>query len=240
MKRLIVLFMLILLLLPVVLVQAQEALEPGTILNGEITDATFEIEYTFTGVADSVIVVEMNAVDTFGELDSPILILLDSSGSVVVDTTNNFDYGRAILVTQLPADDTYTLLATRQDGRAGTSLGEYTLELIVPSLIASGEKATGSVSSEGRPEYYVINADSDFVLNYTKNAGDFNPEIAVGVLNEYNSGLDDYATATGKLENIAMGDIDAGLYVVEVKEALFDFNFDVVTADFNLSVDSVE
>lgn len=240
MKRLMILLTMISMFVSVALVNAQDVLEPGATLEGEISDASFETEYTFSGTADTVIIVEMLPVEDFGDLTSPQLILIDSSGSVVVDTIDNFDYAEAILVTQLPEDGDYTLIATREDGRSGDSVGEYTITLLIPEVLEVGGKVSGFASSEGRPQYFVVNSEDDFVLRYSKNAGDFNPEVAVGILNDSMSGTDEFASAYGQLDNIAMGNIEAGLYIVQIQEALFDFNFDEVTADFNLSVESAE
>jgi len=240
MKRLLILM--ILLLIPVALVSAQEPLEPGTPVRGEITDDAYEVEYTFSGTADSVVVIEMLAEDEEGfstELTSQ-LVILDSEGSVVIDTSDNFVFGDAVLVTVLPADDDYTVIASREDGQAGETTGEYSIELIVPQVLMVGDKITDEVSSEDEPAYYVINAEEDFILRYTKNAGDFDPEINISTIADNNSDFEDYALASGKLDNVAMGDIEAGVYVVRVQEAFFSFNFSEVTAEFNLSVDPIE
>ncbi len=241
MKRLIVLFSLVLLLIPVTTSYAQDALEAGVPVRGEITNDAFEVEYTFSGTADSVVIIEMLAEDDDGFMNDLVgqLILLDSEGSVVVDTSDHFSFGDSVLVTQLAADDDYTVIATREDGRSGESEGEYTLKLSIPEAIEVGGKVEGETSSEAGVLYYIIETEEDFVVGYSKSAGDFNPEILLSVVAESNSEIEDYAQFSGQVTNVAMGDIPAGLYVVSIQEALFDFNFDEVTAEFTLSVDAV-
>jgi hypothetical protein len=241
MKRFSILFMIAFLLIPVTMVNAQEALEVGTVLTGDITNAEFEVEYTFTGTAGNVVIINMPTKDEDGYSNdlSGQIILLDSSNAVIADTANDYNFDVA-LVTQLPADDDYIVIITREDGRSGDTEGNYAVELIVPDVIGMGDSATGAVSSEGNAAYYVINSEEDFVLLYGKSAGDFDPEISISTLNENNSDLEDYAAANGQLSRVAMGDMEAGIYIVKVAEGFFSYYFDEVTADFEISVVSVD
>lgn len=241
MKRFSILFMIVFLLIPVAMVNAQEALEVGTVLTGDITNSAFEVEYTFTGTAGDVVIINMPTKDEDGYSNdlSGQIILLDSSNSVIADTANDYNFDVA-LVTQLPADDDYIVIVTREDGRSGDTEGNYALELIVPEVIGMGDSVTGAVSSEGNAAYYVVNSEADFVLLYGKSAGDFDPEISISTLNEGNSDLEDYAAVNGQLSRAAMGDMDAGIYIVKVAEGFFSYYFDEVTADFEISVVSTD
>lgn len=240
MKRLLMMF--VILVMSVAVVSAQEPLEPDTPVRGEITNEAFEVEYTFSGTADSVVVIEMLAEDEDGftnDLTAQVIIL-DSSGSVVIDTAENFVFSDAVLVTVLPADDDYTLLASRENGRSGDTEGEYTLQLIVPQVLGVGDSVESTASSENNAEYYVVNADSDYILRYNKSAGDYDPEINISTIDDNNSDFEDYALASGQLDTVAMGNIEAGIYVVRIQEAFFSFYFDEVTADYSLSVIAAE
>jgi hypothetical protein len=239
MKRLSILFTIAFLLISVAMVNAQEPLEVGVPVGGEITNAEFEVEYTFTGTAGSVVIINMPTLDEDGYSNdlSGQIILLDSSNSVVADTANDYNFDVA-LVTQLPADDEYTVIATREDGRSGDTEGTFEIELIVPEILGMDSSITGTASSEGGAEYYVINSEEDFILLYTKTAGDYDPEISISTLSESNSDLEDYAAASGKLDRIAMGDMAAGVYIVKIDEAFFSFYFDEVTADYEIAVTS--
>lgn len=241
MKRLSILFMIVFSLVPVAMVNAQEPLEVGVPLAGEITNAEFEVEFTFTGTGGDVVIIDLPTLDEDGysnDLRGEVL-LIDSSGSVVVDTSENYSFEVA-LVTQLPADDDYLIIVTREDGRAGETEGTFEIELIVPEALGMGDSTTGSAGSETGSEYFVINSEEDFVLLYTKTAGDYDPEININVIADNNSGLDDYATAAGALNRLAMGDLAAGIYVVKIEDGFFSYYFDPVTADFELDVVSVD
>ena len=240
MKKLSILFTLVLLLIPVAMVNAQEPLEVGVPIAGEITNSSFEVEFTFTGNGGDVIILSLPTLDEDGysnDLDGEV-ILIDSSGEIVATTAQNYDFYVA-LVTQLPADDDYLVIVTREDGRAGDSAGTFEIELIVPPSLALGDSATGSAGSETGSEYFVINSEEDFLFLYEKTEGDFYPEIEVKILNDNNSGLDDFALASGDLDRVALGDFDAGIYVIEVSEG-FNYYFDPVTADFEISVASTD
>lgn len=240
MKKLSVLFTLVLLLIPAALVNAQEPLEVGVPVAGEITNAAFEVEFTFSGTGGDVIILSMPTLDEDGysnDLDGEV-ILIDSSGEIVASTAQNYDFYVA-LVTQLPADDDYLVIATRSDGRAGDSAGTFELELIIPEALAMDASTAGSAGSETGSEYFVINSEEDFLFLYEKTAGDYYPEIELKVLNDNNSGLDDFALATGELNRIALGDFAAGIYVVEVSEG-FNYYFDPVTAEFEVGITTTE
>ena len=238
MKRLAVVFSFILLVLPITS-YAQESLEVGTPVRGEITNAEFEVEYMFSGTADSVVIIELLAEDDDGFMNELYgqVILIDSSGNVVADTADNFTFGDAVLVTQLSADDDYTIVATREDGRAGESEGEFTLILNIPEILGIGDVAEGAASSEGESLYYVVEAEEDFELSYNKSAGDFDPQVLISTITENNADIEDYISVNGEVTNVSLGDIPAGLYVIEVDDALFSFYWDEVTADFTLSVE---
>ncbi len=241
MKRIVLFFVIALLLVPIAAVNAQEALEVGVPIRGEITNDAFEVEYTFSGTADSVVVIEMLAEDDDGFMNdlTAQIIVLASSGTVVVDTADNFTFSDAVLVTQLPADDEYTVIATREDGRSGDTEGQYTLRLNVPEVLSMDTAAEGVAGSETGTEYFVINSEEDFVLRYIKSAGDYNPEVLLSEIDSNNSDFEDYASVNGGVTNLSLGDIPAGLYVVQVQEGFFDWYFDAVTADFTIALDAV-
>jgi hypothetical protein len=244
MKRLSILFMLVCLLVPAAMVNAQDTLEVGTPLAGEITNSSFEVEYGFSGTAGSIVIISMPTVDEDGwanDLDGQI-ILLDSENNVVSDTFDNYCYGCAVLVTELPADDDYIVLATREDGRSGDTEGTYEIELITPDVLGMGDSATGQVSSEGGAAYFTINSEEDFVMIYSKTAGDYNPEILVSTISDNNSDLEGYTAASGQLDGVAMGNMEAGIYIVKVDEdsQFYFYSSDELTADFEIAVVSAE
>ena len=117
----------VMLFAPMALAFAQDEgpLGYGDSIQGEITNRNFEIEYSFEGTVGEVVVIQMTPEDTRDGLTRPSVILLDTEFEVLSTVTGNRD--AATLVYMLPADGEYFILATRHDGRAGDSVGAYTL-----------------------------------------------------------------------------------------------------------------
>jgi len=219
---------------------AQETLTYGDTVEGEITDAAFRFEYQFEGSADDIIVIHMKDGVDFGDLDSPELLLLDAGGNLIADTTEAFTYGETTLITQLSAAGAYTIVATRTDGQAGDSVGPFVLTLFQPEVIDTGAKLRSEFSSEDDPKYYSISIDAAFNLNYSKLRGDLSPQISLHALDPDAPGItEELATVSGQLNHIVLGTFeDQAPYIVIVEQALFDFHFTEVTAEFNLFVTS--
>lgn len=209
----------------------------GDVVNGEITDDNYEIEYTFQGKQSDVIIARLEPIETFGDLDNPELILLRPNGRVLIDTTKAFNYGRAFLVGELPEDGEYTLIASRRDGRAGDSKGEFSLELLLPQLITEERSVSNEVSSDAGDQYYVVRMSSPFGVVYQKTGGQFFPKVAVSILDAPKGGLQEIGVHSGDELTIgALGMFKSEIiYVVSVGEAPFDFNFRAVTAEYALS-----
>lgn len=250
MKKALVLVLTVLLvsMMGMATVQAQDStIEYGQTVSGEITNAAFEIAYTFSGSAGDALVIEMLAVDEYGDLSSPELILLDSQNNIVGDTTQQFSFfGRfsaSYLAVVLPADDTYTILATRRDGRTGDSVGEFNLTLVVPTVLEADTAVSGTVSSEGSYDYYVATGDTAFSLLYSKSAGEFWPEVSVNILDPEDGAITGVGYITGDNLTVgAIGSFPAGqVYFITVGSHRSSFMtneyyFDEATADYSLTL----
>ncbi|MBI5668988.1 MAG: hypothetical protein HZC41_13370 [Chloroflexi bacterium] len=219
--------------------QEDVRLEYGQLVNGEITDRAFEVPYLISGKAGDVIVIEMKPVDSLGDLDSPEIILLNSDNDVIADTSGQFSVSGAVLVTQLPNDGDFTVLATRSDGRSGDSVGEYTLEVIKPETLTSSQLIAGSASSEKRDQYYLIeDSESPLELVYIKGEGDFTPEITINEINE-DFGLSELITIGGDALSVVRVNVPENKQnlIVVLKEALWDFYFDEATVEYEIGVE---
>jgi len=236
MRRFVLLFSLLMMLAPLVTAQEVVTLVPGEIVTGEITNAAFEVEYQFLGNPGEIIVLEMQAAEGTRDLRSPEILLLDADGEIVADTTENIGINEAVLVFEVPVEAFYTVIATREDGRGGDSIGPFTLELIMPEVIAADSEITGSMTNETRSQYYVVQSEDDFTITYNKLAGDFFPQVVVARLGEYPGSTDEVATASGDSLTIATIGVFTGgePYFITIERALFDFSFTEVTADFAL------
>jgi hypothetical protein len=107
----------------------------GTEMNyGDSVQGTIDAEvaggrYTFAATTDDVISIYMSR--DSGDLDAQ-LILLDSAGNEIArndDEAGQQTRDAAIEFFTIPADDTYTIVATRYQENIGVSSGDYTLTL---------------------------------------------------------------------------------------------------------------
>lgn len=237
MKRL-TLLIVVLLFGVAIVANAQEAIEPGVMITGTITNEDFAVEYTWEAKANDVIVIELARENYESDFDEPLIIVNDAEGTEVI----RYDgYGRATAVVVLPADGTYTIIATRTDEATGASVGNYTLKVSNPTVLELGTPIEATIINT-EAQYYIYQGEDAFNLSYSR-TGEFSPEIAVNEISEFTPG---YLTALGALagESVTqgtMGTFEGGkLYIISVKEALFSFYFDDVTADYTLGIDKAE
>jgi hypothetical protein len=102
----------------------------GTVVEGSINAETLVYRYTFTGSADTVINITMTV--TQGDLDT-YLSILDAEGREIAfnDDGLNAAATRNSQITNfvLPADGTYTIIATRYGVKYGATMGSFELTL---------------------------------------------------------------------------------------------------------------
>jgi hypothetical protein len=231
--------MLVLALVAVVGVQAQETLTDGTPAQGEITDDAFAVEYTYEGQADQVIVIELSPVDVLANYNNPALVLRDPAGAELV----RYDgFGKTTIFWQLPETGTYTIVATRTDDAAGTSVGEYTLTVVTPAELSIDTPVQDAVTSE-ETDYFVYRGDSAFLFTFAR-TGDYAPEFTVNTINtDFSPGrLDTVATVGGKSATLgSVGNVPGGsVYIIRVGQALLDLYFETVSADYAISLATPE
>ena len=224
--------------LPVMAQDGGTTIEYGQVVTGEITNENFEIPYKFTGDTGDVIVVEMKQIEPLGDLNSPSVILLDTTSKVL--GVGEAGFGDVVFVARLPSSGEYTVLATRSDGRAGDSVGEFSLRLLKPPVLNANEPVQDMVTSN-TVNYYIVDVPGTFAISYQKTAGDFHPAITVNSVNEENQ-LEEVASLSGDfLIHGTVGvetesAIAAEVYIVVVEEALWDFNYEEVTADYTITL----
>jgi thiol-disulfide isomerase/thioredoxin len=128
--------------------EAQAELVYGDSLTGNIDNETFIHSYTFDGQAGDVVTIRMDAgegstLDSLLRLYGPDGDLLIENDDAQLTTTNAL-----IEDFELPTDGEYTLVATRYNGEAGFSFGEFSLSLIsgsTPPLVAEPGEETAEV-----------------------------------------------------------------------------------------------
>jgi len=235
MKRAIVTLVLLLLLvvtsLPAI---AQELLVAGEAVEGEITNDAFSVSYLYEGTAGEIIIVDLWPVDILADYDNPAIAIRLNDEEIL-----RYDgFGNTTIVTQLPEDGMYTIVATRRDDAEGTSVGEYTLLLRNPTLLTLGEPVSAEIDSE-LTHYYYYDGKDDFMLSFARD-GDFAPQVAINTV--------DTSATPGRLEAVAamagvavsqgnMGIIPgSSVYVITVGEPPFSINFGNPTAEYALGL----
>lgn len=210
-------------------------IEYGAIVEGEITNQEFEVEYSFAGTAGDVIIVEMARVEG-SDLENPALLILNADFEVL---TSREGYDSVAVIYELPADGQYFLLASRSDGRAGTSTGAYELTLLSPPELLAGQPLEASTSRESN-EFFVIRTTENFSLRYTHNDGVFAPRINVAIVHAESGSMEVIAAMEGsKLGsgqlNIDTTDLDAAMYIVYTSHSsLYEYYEGEALADFTL------
>lgn len=216
-------------------IAAQQVLEDGVTVEGEITDEVFAVEYTYQGLEGQVIVLELFPTDTRTDYNNPSIILLNSEGEELMRRDG---FGRTTAIYPLPADDTYTIIASRRDDAQGVSVGDYTLLLTVPPELELEQPLDVTITSDDTL-YYVYRGEADFNLLYAR-TGDFAPEVSVNTIDlRVTVGS---LRATGGLYGASVtqgviGTFDGGeIYVIKLNRPLFAISFGVSSADVILEL----
>jgi len=121
------------------------AIAYGDQVSGEITADAPEVPYTFEGSAGDMITIRMQAVNQ--GLDSFLALVGPEGGEPLVtddDTAGNLN--SLIGPYTLPADGSYTIIATRFMRLEGTSVGAYTLSLSLAEVTPLTVNETVSVT----------------------------------------------------------------------------------------------
>lgn len=233
MKKMFLISLVLALLVIVAPSLAQDELSAGVPVSGELTAEVAEIAFTYSGSEGEVIVMELYPVDILADYDQPSIILQDSSGNELMRRDG---YGETEAVWQLPADDTYTIIASRADD---TSVGEFTLTVKKPTPLAINEGVSGTLNSEEPPVYFLYDGVDNFALSVVIN-GDYSPQVTIATINtEYVPGtLDEVGYLGGAtLTKGSIGTFEGGqIYVIVLDRALLSFYFNEVTSDFDLSL----
>lgn len=105
-----------------------QPIDIGSFVTGQITNEQAYQAYRFTGAANDLVTISMNA-DT-GSLD-PYLFLLDAGGNIIRTNDDLGDGETDSLIGNalLPAAGDYTIVATRYARRIGGTEGAYTLSI---------------------------------------------------------------------------------------------------------------
>ncbi len=150
-------------------------LEMGQWVSGTISDTAYEVKYTISAKKDQLIMLEMVPKPGTYDLDPDVLIR-NSDGDVLAQN-DDFSYPLSIALLQIPADGTYTVLATRSGGKGGSSTGDYLIRASSVEPLKPGTKQDVTITSnydKDIPNDFVIAPASDgpVKIGFSQKAGD--------------------------------------------------------------------
>lgn len=169
----------------------------GDDVNGEISTQNFEITYTFDGLAGDIVMITMNAENT-DQLD-PYLYLLSGAGDILLQNDDSFGLNSRLIV-NLPADDSYQIIATRRSGRSGNDKGKFSLSLDKVESIELDHLIEGQAIAGENPMLYIFISPitSRYVLYYKHLDGLYFPNIAVSKFSTEYAYTDSIASISGQ------------------------------------------
>jgi hypothetical protein len=204
---------------------AQDTLKLGDVVAGKIDNASYELQYTFTGKQGDTVLVSMFPKPGTYDL-SPALILRDSAKTPLAQN-EGFTASGATIVAQLPADGEYSILATRQGGSTGSSQGDFVLRANIVKPLTEGDVVDATVYAKlekNVPEQFVFSPtkSGSIKVGFSQQVGDLFPLIELREWTADNSGafLFDIDAPARITEGALKVDMDAGkLYVLTVRKS---------------------
>lgn len=226
----------------VVAAQDKTPIELGAWTEGELTNNEYEIKYTFSGKAGQIVSVEMMPKPGTYDLD-PYIVLRDSDGDVL-GQNDDFSYPLALVVAELPADEEYTVLATRSGGSTGSSEGAFWVRVSQVELVEKGASLEATLTSNSEkavPSVFVIRPpeNSSYKIGFSQEVGDLTAALRVIQWDGSDYGgtnvisLDDTSKVSEATFTVQLD--GGGFYAIVVREG-FSFVFDEVEATVNVTV----
>lgn len=235
MQRLIIALLCVLLVVPVLSVGAQDdgganLLAYGDTVTGEIENRQFEVIYTFAGTAGDLVTITMTRTNDNDDLD-PYLYLTTLDNDILMQSDDDYFSYNALIIAELPADDTYQIVATRNGGRSSTSSGAFALSLDKGRGMELGVVAEGSVINDyqtGDFQFFIPEADGAYVVTYQQVQGEFHPALSVLRLGNdtygYNETIGEFTALRLKQLQFTM-DLEANrIYLFTFSYNYYDYN----------------
>ncbi len=168
-------------------------LEPGATVNGEITRDQHVIYYSFEGRAGDLVTIDMTSNTN---LLDPVLMLIGPDGTRLIENDDVPARNLDSVITDfvLPADGTYQIAATRFEGAAGNTTGQYSLTLtfaggeravptpevtpiaigtpVIPEIqeaLTLGQPVTGAISAQSGQLIYTFQASAGQNVSFSAN-----------------------------------------------------------------------
>lgn len=172
----------------------------GDVVVGIITNDVYEYRYLFEAQAGDAVSIFMRATNRQQGLDGYLTLLAPNGAQLVVnDDFNSLQgYDPGIADYTIPADGIYTIVASRFNGVAGTSSGDFELTLTIADVtpvtpeptesadfteipIAYGDRAEGDITNQTPFVAYQFVAQAGDVIGIQANAlsGTLDPQVVL-------------------------------------------------------------
>lgn len=216
--------------------QDATALTLGEPVEGEITADSYEFPYTFDAKAGDVVLIQMWEAPDASDYVDTYLILQGPDGKVFAENSNDpGNYSNSVIAAVLPDAGTYTVVATRDGGRTGDSVGPYVLQANVVQPLAAGSKIDATIygydnDARNVPEQFVVTGSGATKISFSQEISDLFPDIKLYPWED----VDSYPTAlfsisdTSKTTSAVISvELEEGkLYVLTVRDSFSSSVYD--------------
>lgn len=215
----------------------------GGTVTGEITNNIFRLEYTFEAESGQTVTIAMDS--AAGSNLDPLLILLNSNGEELTRNDDRLrgDTNSLINGFVLPADDTYTIVATRYAEENGDTTGEFIITLECSETIGAApiqfeQVVSGTITNTAYTVLYSFEGEEGdvIIINMTTESDQLDPYLLL---------LDGSGRELARNDNAADNTVNArisgyelpadGSYLIVAGRS--NNIFSSTTGDFELSLD---
>jgi hypothetical protein len=220
----------------VTVAQDATALTLGESVEGEITADSYEIAYTFEGKAGEVALVQMWEAPNADDYVDTYLILQGPDGKVFAENSNDpASYSSSTIAAYLPDDGTYTVIATRDGGRTGESVGPYLLQASIVESLKSGSKVEANIygyDNDARtvPQQFVVEGSGATKISFSQELSDLFPDLKLYPWEDVNSyptslfSLQDTSKVTSAVMSVELE--EGTLYILTVRDSFSSSVYD--------------
>lgn len=203
--------------------QDQTGVSYGGRINGDITNAEPRTVYYFDGLRGEVVSISLTA--TGGNLD-PVLSVLDSNGSAVIDVDDTHGSRNVVIdAWSVPASGRYYVVVGRFGYGMGSTTGSFELDVervgvssASGSALRFGDSVINNINNLQPQVYYSFQAQRGDIINVRmqRNSGDLDPYLQVVNSKTFVVADNDDILGSGSLDAAVNGLLieEAGTYVI--------------------------
>jgi hypothetical protein len=224
------------------------AIAYGDVVDGEITNDEFEVNYVFSGTEGDIVLIEMFPEPGTYDVD-PKLQLKDDDGDILFEN-DDFLYPSSVIVTELRDDEEYTITATRYNGEDGTSEGNYILRLSLVEPIAVGDTvdtqifAVSDSEESAMPQFIVLYSEDDTTVNVSMAVEEGEIFASLRMSTPDPDAYGGYNTLVDFNPNVPIYNLsfeielqDEQIYILYANLAYSSFSFDADPVDVSITVE---